>query len=180
MARLLPEVLVQRPDLPRPAALTEAWQRQRLFEALSRAILGISQPLLLTIDDLQWCDRDTLEWLHFLLRFDRGARLLVVGAYRPEEIGEGHPLVPLLQALRLEGQVTEIDLGPLDEAATRALAARIAGREIRRDDRSTPLPGDGGQPTVRGRDRAGRAAGSRPGVEFRCEQRLPGDPLPAT
>ncbi len=71
VARLLPEVLAQRPDLPRPVALTEAWQRQRLFEALSRAILGTNQPLLLTIDDLQWCDRDTLEWLHFLLRFDR-------------------------------------------------------------------------------------------------------------
>jgi predicted ATPase len=130
LARLLPEILAQRPDLPRPGALTEAWQRERLFEALSRAILGWSQPLLLTIDDLQWCDRDTLEWLHFLLRFDRAARLLVVGTYRPEEIGEGHPLLALLQALRLEGQVTEVELPPLDEAATQTLATQVAGREI--------------------------------------------------
>jgi DNA-binding SARP family transcriptional activator len=130
VARLLPEVLAGRPDLPRPVALIEDWQQQRLFEALSRAVLGISQPLLLTIDDLQWCDRDTLEWLHFLLRFDRSARLLVVGTYRPEEIEEGHPLVSLLQALRLEGQVAEIDLGPLDEAATQTLATLVAGREI--------------------------------------------------
>jgi len=48
VTRLLPEILAQRPDLPVPVALTEAWQRQRLFEALSRAILGINQPLLLT------------------------------------------------------------------------------------------------------------------------------------
>lgn len=130
VARLLPEVLIGRPDLPRLGPLTEAWQRQRLFEALSRAILGMKQPLLLALDDLQWCDRDTLEWLHFLLCFDRGARLLIVGAYRPEEIGESHALVPLLQAMRLEGQATEIDLGPLDEAATRTLAGRVAGREI--------------------------------------------------
>jgi DNA-binding SARP family transcriptional activator len=130
VARLLPEVLARQPDLPRPVALTEAWQRERLFEALSRAMLAITQPLLLTIDDLQWCDRDTLEWLHFLLRFDRGARLLVVGTYRPEEIGQGHPLASLLQALRLDGQVTEVELGPLDEAATRTLATQLAGDDI--------------------------------------------------
>lgn len=130
VARLLPEVLAQRPDLPRPPALSEAWQRQHLFEALSRAILGTNQPLLLSIDDLQWCDRDTLEWLHFLLRFDRQTRLLIVGTYRPEEVGEDHALFSTLQALRLAGQVTEIDLPPLDEGATRALATLVAGRGI--------------------------------------------------
>ncbi len=130
LVRLLPEVLAERPELPRPVALTEAWQRQRLFEALSRAVLGTCQPLLLAIDDLQWCDRDTLEWLHFLLRFDRKARLLIIGAYRPEEICEGHPLLSSLQALRLQGQVTEVDLGPLDETATRTLATQVAGVEI--------------------------------------------------
>lgn len=127
LARLLPEILTRRPDLPKPAAITESWQRQRLFEALSRAILTATQPILLTIEDLQWCDRDTLEWLHFLLRYGREKRLLVVGSYRPEEIEKTHPLVSLIQALRLEGQVTEIDLQPLDQAATQSLASHIAG-----------------------------------------------------
>ncbi len=132
VARLLPEILAMRPDLPRPTALTEAWQRQRLFEALAQAILSINQPLLLMIDDLQWCDRDTLEWLHFLLRFDRSARMLVVGTYRPEEIDMDHPLISWLHSLRLAGQVSEIDLGPLDENATYTLATRIAGADIGR------------------------------------------------
>ena len=88
VARLLPEVLARRPDLSRPAAMTEAWERQHLFEALSLAIMGSDRPLLLAIDDLQWCDRDTLEWLHFLIRFDRDARLMILGGYRPEEVGE--------------------------------------------------------------------------------------------
>ncbi|NLX42458.1 MAG: AAA family ATPase, partial [Chloroflexi bacterium] len=127
VARLLPEVLAGRPDLPRPAPLTESWQRQRLFEALSRALLALRQPLLLSIDDLQWCDRDTLEWLHFFLRFDRQARLLVVGAYRPEEVGDDHAVTPWLQALRLEEQVTEVDVAPLDETASHTLATLIAG-----------------------------------------------------
>ncbi len=130
VARLLPEIFTQRPDLPRPVALTEAWQRQRLFEALSRAILGINQPFLLTIDDLQWCDQDTLEWLHFLIRYNRSARFLVIGTYRPEEVDEDHPLASTLQALRIEGHVIEIDLQPLDENATNILAKTIAGKEL--------------------------------------------------
>ena len=132
VARLLPEIFTQRPDLPVPVPLTEAWQRQRLFEALSRAILGINQPLLLTIDDLQWCDRDTLEWIHFLLRMDCTARFLIVGAYRSEEVLEKHPLVSTLQALRLTGQVTEIELEPLDETDTFSLARQVAIVEINR------------------------------------------------
>lgn len=133
LGRLLPEVLLERPDLPPPPPLGDAWHRQHLFEALAHAVLGKSQPLLLSIDDLQWCDRDTLEWLHFLLRFEPKARLLVAGAYRPEEVGEKHPLLALLQALTLEGQVTLLDLLPFDEHATMKLAAQIAGMEIDRE-----------------------------------------------
>jgi DNA-binding SARP family transcriptional activator len=130
VARLLPEILAKRLDLPRPVTMTETWQRQRFEEALAHAILSNKQPLLLTVDDLQWCDQDTMEWLHFLLRFDRKARMLIVGTFRPEEIGEKHPLVSLLRALRPEGRVTEIDLQPLNEVATRTLATSVAGVAI--------------------------------------------------
>ena len=68
--RLLPELLAEQPDLPHYEPVAEYGQRQRFFEALARAILSASQPVLLLIDDLQWCDQETLEWLHFLLRFD--------------------------------------------------------------------------------------------------------------
>ena len=40
LARLLPEILVERPDLPPPAPLTEPWQRLHLFEALAHAPAG--------------------------------------------------------------------------------------------------------------------------------------------
>ena len=92
LTRILPELLVQDPDISPPGPLTEGWQRQRFFEALARAILPPTQPLLLSIDDLHWCDRETLEWLHYLLRSAPKAQLLVVGTLRPEETDENHPL----------------------------------------------------------------------------------------
>jgi DNA-binding SARP family transcriptional activator/predicted ATPase len=130
VARLLPEILTDSPDVPPPGPLTEAWQRQRLFEALARAILGSRQPLLLLLDDLQWCDRDTLEWLRYLLHFDPQARLLVLGTLRPEELAADHPLARLLADLRHSEQFIEIELGPLNEAETGTLADRVAGHEL--------------------------------------------------
>jgi DNA-binding SARP family transcriptional activator/predicted ATPase len=130
VARLLPEILVERPDLPRPEPLAERWQRQRFFEALARMILAGSQPLLLLIDDLQWCDPETLEWLAYLLRFDARARLLIIGTARPEELSNGHPLLPLLLHLRTAEQLTELELAPLDEPDTATLACQVANQAL--------------------------------------------------
>ena len=60
LARLLPELLGERPGLPAPPPVAENWQRHRLFEALTKALLAGKQPLLLVLDDLQWCDQETL------------------------------------------------------------------------------------------------------------------------
>jgi DNA-binding SARP family transcriptional activator len=129
VARVLPEVLAHQADLSPPGPLTESWQRQRFLEALARAVLGADQALLL-IDALQWCDRGTLEWLHYLLRFDPRARLLVVGTYRPEGIGDHHPLTTLLQAAPEDDRLTEIELDPLSNSETGTLAENVADREL--------------------------------------------------
>ncbi len=130
LARLLPELATRYPDLPAPGPLTEAWQRQRLHEALARAALGGGAPLLLLIEDLQWCGRDTLEWLRYLLRFDARARLLVLGTYRSEDALSNHPLTELLAALRRDRQLAEISLGPLDAGSAAQLAACAAGQAL--------------------------------------------------
>ncbi|MGZ6141161.1 MAG: ATP-binding protein, partial [Myxococcaceae bacterium] len=131
VSRVLPELRTERPDLPPPEPMTEYGQRQRFFEALARAVLGAPQPLLLLLDDLQWCDRETIEWLHYLLRFDAGARMLVVGTARDEELPATHPLRTMLLHLR-SGRVpmTEIALEPLDAAETARLAAHFERRVL--------------------------------------------------
>ena len=133
VARILPELLAARPGLPRPAPMTEFGDRLRFFEGLARAVIAAPQPLLLLIDDLQWCDRETIEWLHFLSRFDPEARLLVLGTARSEELDGAHPLAALLRHLRSASQLVEIALEPLDAAETAELAAQVGDRAFDAD-----------------------------------------------
>ena len=130
VARLMPELLVQRPDLPPPSPLTQRWQQQRLYEALARALLSVRQPHLLLLDDLQWCDAETLTWLHYLLHFDPHSRFLLVGTVRLEEMMADHPLQTLLLGLRREGLVTEIQLEALDLNEMVSLAEGLVGQKL--------------------------------------------------
>lgn len=133
IARLLPEVLEQRPELPRPGPLQESWQRQRFFEGLARLIAAAPQPLLLLLDDLQWADEETLTWLHFLLHSPLPLHLLVVGTVRLGEVRRRHPLAALLPQWQAAKQITEIELGPLTAQETARLAAHTTGAELSAD-----------------------------------------------
>ncbi|MBN2146897.1 MAG: tetratricopeptide repeat protein [Anaerolineales bacterium] len=137
IARILPSLLAERPTLKSPGPLTESWQRTRLFEALAHAILGSDHatPLLLFLDDLQWCDQETLDWLGYLLRFDARAPLMIVTSVRKYEIDRVHPLMAFWFALTRSGLLNEIPLGPLDRTETGMLAANVAGRVV--DTRET-------------------------------------------
>jgi DNA-binding SARP family transcriptional activator/tetratricopeptide (TPR) repeat protein len=132
LARLLPELLDERPDLPSPPPLTYEGERTRLLDAVSHAVVAEARPLVLAIDDLQWCDAETLGWLHYLLRSRREAPLLVVATARSEELGPDHPAQSLLLAGRAGGQTVELELERLDGADTAALARSMSGRELDR------------------------------------------------
>jgi predicted ATPase len=133
VARILPELLSDYPGLPAVEPMSGYGQRQRFFQALARAILIAPQPILLLIDDLQWCDRETLEFLHFLLRFDPSARLLIIGTARMDELPAQNALRPLLLDLRATTGAPEIALSPLDAAETAALASRLIDSDLETD-----------------------------------------------
>jgi DNA-binding SARP family transcriptional activator/predicted ATPase len=130
LARVMPEILAQYPTLQRPHPLAESWERRHFYHALNAAFGKARGPLLLLIDDLQWCDPDSFEWLHSLFRSDLVSRILVVGTVRPEETGRTHPLAGLLSDLRQSGQAVELPLSPLNAEETAALAAQVADRPL--------------------------------------------------
>jgi predicted ATPase/DNA-binding SARP family transcriptional activator len=130
VARLLPELLIDRPGLAAPAPLLETWQRQRMFEALARLLFHRNEPLLLLLDDIQWCDGDTLEWIQYLVRTYPKARLLIVVTMRQGELTPNHFLMPLLQQLSRAGQLSQIELARLNPAETTQLAANLLGQPL--------------------------------------------------
>jgi DNA-binding SARP family transcriptional activator len=175
VARLAPELVPKRFSLRPPGPLTERWQRQRLFEALARAILPHGRPILLVIDDLQWCARDTLDWLHFLLRFDARARLLVVGTVRPEEVDAEHPLTDLLNALRHEGRLAEMPLGPLTVEESTALAGSLAGHSLEPSQATRLYADTEGNPLFIVETVQSRLASTRAEVERSIDETSPDD-----
>jgi DNA-binding SARP family transcriptional activator/predicted ATPase len=130
LARLLPEILAENPEIPAPQPLTESWQRLHLYEALSATFRLAPKPLLLLIDDLQWCDHDSLDWLHFLFRSMTGDRFLVLGTVRSGETGRDHPLASFMRELGQSGRMSEISILPLSEQETAALAVQTATHEL--------------------------------------------------
>jgi predicted ATPase len=117
LALLLPE-LGPPPDQTDPAALAEAICQA--FAAIAR-----TAPAVLILDDLQWADNVTLELVPLLASALVRERLLIVGTYRNDEIGRGHPLRRLRNDLRRARLLREIVVEPLDQADTAALAARM-------------------------------------------------------
>jgi DNA-binding SARP family transcriptional activator len=129
VARLHPELVAARPDVTAPNLQLESWQRLRFFEALGQAFKSAT-PLVLVLDDLQWADADTIEWLHYFLRSAAGSSCLVVATVRAEEEQDNPPLGRMLGQLERDELLTTIALGPLDREATALLAGAVAERTL--------------------------------------------------
>src|SRR5262245_4952664 len=125
VARLHPGLLATRPEVAAPEQQLENWQRVRFFESLSQAFRHAA-PLVLVVDDLQWSDAETLEWLHYFLRSTSESACLVVGTVRSEEEHDNPPLQRLIADLERDERVTSLPLGRLDSAATAQLASEVA------------------------------------------------------
>ena len=101
--------------------------RSQLFEKYTEVLqrLAARHPLLLILDDLQWVDAGSASLLFHLVREVEDTRILVVGAYRPEEVacgrhGERHPLEAVLSESGRRFGKTRLDLTEADEMRGRA------------------------------------------------------------
>jgi len=93
--------------------------RERMLRELVELIdrLTARRPLVLVLEDLHWSDYSTLDVLAMVARRHEGARLLVIGTYRPADVqANNHPLHDIARELHLRGYATAIDLALLTEA----------------------------------------------------------------
>ena len=129
-------------------AMVDAWQRHRFFEGLARAVLAANKPTILVLDDLQWCDQETMDWLGFLVGFAKEARLLVAATLRTEELEYNRDVATSLRGLRSAGLVTEIALTPLDTDESGELAASLFGRRLAMSEQAFLQAATGGNPLL--------------------------------
>src|SRR5262249_18202699 len=94
-------------------------------------------PLALFLDDLQWLDAATLDLLEDLLTRSGLQHLMLIGAYRDNEVDAAHPLMRKLEAIKnAGGKVQEIALAPLaQQHVERLLTDALHGEP----GRSAPL-----------------------------------------
>ena len=100
---LLPDLIPSPTTAILPESGPNTEQRRRLFEAATRAIHAAGGPLLLIADDLHWCDPETLQFLHYLVRIEPHFPLLVVATARREEIDPQHPVNALIARIACTG-----------------------------------------------------------------------------
>src|SRR5215218_813778 len=119
LAVVLPELGEQAPES----------DRATLFEAFRCALVTICRrgPALMVLDDLHWSDEATLDLLAALGGSLGELPLLIVAAYRSDELPRGHALRRLRAELRRAGALEELALEPLDREGTAGLAERALG-----------------------------------------------------
>ena len=127
-------------------AMADAWQRLRFLEGLARALLAAGRPTLLVLDNVQWCDQETLAFLPFFLGLDPRAPVLVAGTLRDDGDGEDLALAGWADRLRSAGLLRELVLRPFGPADTARLAAAVTGRELTGQDADLLQAATGGFP----------------------------------
>lgn len=125
LRRLLPEIGAR----PEPGVPDPAEARARLFHAVSAALGAVGEPLLLVLDDLQWCGADTIDLLEYLLRRGHARRLLLAMTHRDHERPVDRGLERKLADLRADALLDDRHLGRLQPVHTAAIARGVADHD---------------------------------------------------
>jgi predicted ATPase/signal transduction histidine kinase len=136
MVDLVPELKLIIGDQP-PVPELPPQDSQRRFQLVFRRFIKVfarpEQPLALFLDDLQWLDTATLDLFKELLTGSDLQYLMLIGAYRENEVDAAHPLRQQLQAIEVAGgKVAEVTLTPLSREELGQLIAETLRCELDR------------------------------------------------
>ena len=106
-------------------------ERQRLlnaFKGLLKAVASYRSPIVLFLDDLQWVDQASLEFIEEVINSDI-SHIMIISAYRENEVDETHPLTLVLQKMKESGnRVHKLCVKPLKKQFINALISDAMGR----------------------------------------------------
>ena len=114
---LVPElklIIGEQPPVPELPPQDAQGRFQMVFRRFMNVFARPEHPLVLFVDDLQWLDAATLDLIEDLLTRRDVQHLMLIGAYRDNEVNSGHPLMRKLEFIRQAGAIVEqIVLEPL-------------------------------------------------------------------
>jgi PAS domain S-box-containing protein len=126
MVDLVPELKLIIGDQP-PVPELPPQDAQGRFQLIFRRFISVftrDHPLALFLDDLQWLDAATLDLMEDLLTRPDVKHLMLIGAYRDNEVNSAHPLMRKLEAIRQAGAIVhDIVLAPLTREDLQQLVA---------------------------------------------------------
>jgi PAS domain S-box-containing protein len=119
------ELLIgKQPEVPQLEGTAAQNRFNLLFEKFIRVFATQEHPLVIFLDDLQWADSASLKLMQLLMSKGDTRHLLLLGAYRDNEVFPAHPLMLTLDEIRkTEATVNQITLAPLDQSSLNRLIA---------------------------------------------------------
>lgn len=136
IAQIVSEIRERMPDIPESPALDAEQARFRLFDSVSRFLIGASdrQPLAIFLEDLQQADQPSLMLLAFVVRELAHSRVFVLGTYRDDELPDDHYLNEVLTGLSKERGYARIKLRGLSDQHVKAMLEAVLQQPLERRD----------------------------------------------
>ena len=111
-----------------PAPELSATAAQNRFNLLFQKFIQVfttkEHPLVMFLDDLQWADSASLSLMQLLMNESESRYLLMIGAYRDNEVSLAHPLILTLDAVaKASATINTITLHPLSQDSLNKLVA---------------------------------------------------------
>jgi len=117
-------IIGPQPDVPQLDGVENQYRINYFFKRFIACLATPEHPLVVFLDDLQWIDSASLTLIETLLTDRSGNSVLVIGAYRSNEVGESHPLAISQNRMRTEtDRVAVLTLGDLSPDDTNLLLA---------------------------------------------------------
>ncbi len=124
---VIPEIELivgKQPEVPQLGAAESQNRFNRVFQEFINVFTCVEHPLVIFLDDLQWADSASLNLMQLLLGNSESQYLLLIGAYRDNEVNPTHPLIQAIEQIEKTGTpVNNIVLQPLDFANVYELIA---------------------------------------------------------
>jgi predicted ATPase/signal transduction histidine kinase/tRNA A-37 threonylcarbamoyl transferase component Bud32 len=124
---IIPEVeliIGEQPDVPQVGASEAENRFNRVFQQFIHIFCQPEHPLVLFLDDLQWADLASLKLLQNLMTDPDSQYLLIIGAYRDNEVSPTHPLIQTLEKIQSTDTVVhQIAIKPLKQQQVNQLVA---------------------------------------------------------